>query len=90
MKQPTTKIVTYRSTFIHNGHSEQRDKFLIEMYGEEWLNDQKAKGLYGGDWPESDVGHPKPDISGYIEDGKITTIGDVVILERLTDLEGKP
>lgn len=82
---PTTKIVTYRSNFIHNGHSIQRDKLLIEIYGEQWLREQKAKGMYGGDWPEEMLGQPKPDVSGYLdENGDMRTVGEVVYLEDTT------
>lgn len=53
------KIVTYDSDFYHNGHGNQRDKLLIEMYGEKWLQEQKALGFYGGDWPDSLIGVKK-------------------------------
>lgn len=83
-----TKIVTYQSDFYHNGHSEQRDRMLIEMYGEQWLRDMKAKGYYGGDWPEEMIGKPKQGPSGYYDDqGNVTTCGEVVVLNSLEDLE---
>jgi hypothetical protein len=83
-----TKIVTYESDFYHNGHSEQRDRLLIEMYGEQWLADMKAQGHYGGDWPEEIVGTPKTGPSGYYdENGDLRTIGEVVKLNSLSDLE---
>lgn len=82
------KIVTYKSDFIHNGHSMQRDRMLIEMYGEEWLKEQKAKGLYGGDWPEEVIGQPKMEESCYIkEDGTKGVVGEVVQINSLKDLE---
>lgn len=77
-----TKIVTYDAEFYHNGHGMQRDRMLIEMYGEEWLREKKAQGLYGGDWPEEMVGKPKE----FYEPPKNTTT-EVVRLESLEDLE---
>lgn len=54
-----SKIVTYDSDFYHNGHSDQRDRLLIELYGEKWLKEQKSLGYYGGDWPDSIIGTKK-------------------------------
>ena len=87
MIEPKSKIVTFQSEFYHNGHSMQRDRLLIEIHGEEWLKEQKAKGLYGGDWPDEIIGTPKNGQSGYINDeGRLVTHGEVVILESIDDL----
>ena len=85
----TTKIVTYESDFYHNGHGQQRDRLLIELYGEAWLAEQKAKGLYGGDWPEEMIGKPKEGQSGYVKpDGTLGIATDEVVkLNSLEDLE---
>tara|TARA_Y100000034_G_scaffold130189_1_gene188018 strand:+ start:479 stop:733 length:255 start_codon:yes stop_codon:yes gene_type:complete len=53
------KPVTYQSKYYHNTHSEKRDEFLIEEFGEEWLKDMKAKGHFGGEHPLELVGKPK-------------------------------
>ena len=82
-----TKIVTYESDFYHNGHSQQRDRLLIEIHGEAWLKEQKAKGLYGGDWPDDIVGTPKHGPSGYLkEDGSLAVATDTVKIDSLDDL----
>jgi len=78
-----TKIVTYDSDFYHNGHGQQRDKLLIELYGEEWLKEQKAKGFYGGDWPDLVVG-TKKDVYHPVE--KIYT-NEIVHLKSIDDLK---
>lgn len=86
-----TEIVTYDADFYHNGHSMQRDRLLIELYGEEWLREQKSKGFYGGDFPEEMLGKPKQGKSGYLDkDGKLVQHGKVVRLESLKDLENAP
>lgn len=53
-------MITFQSKYFHNKHSEQRDNFLIENFGEEWLKDMKVKGYFGGDWPEELIGTLKP------------------------------
>lgn len=83
-----TKIVTFKSDFFHNGHSMQRDRLLIEIYGEDWLREQKAKGLYGGDWPEEIIGTPREGQSGYLnEQGELVQAGEVVEIKSLDDLK---
>lgn len=77
-----TKIVTYDSDFYHNGHGQQRDKLLIELYGEEWLKQQKEKGFYGGDWPDHMLG-TKKDLYQPVE--KAFT-DEIVILKSIDDL----
>lgn len=82
------EIVTYDAPFYHNGHSMQRDRLLIELYGEEWLKEQKAKGFYGGDMPAELVGQPKEGKSGYYDcDGCFTQYGKIVKLNSLDDLQ---
>ena len=55
--------ICYQSTKYHNSHSEARDKFLIENFGEEWLAEMKAHGHFGGDgWPAM-IGKPKDGLS---------------------------
>ena len=81
-------IVTYKSDFYHNGHSQQRDRLLIKIYGEEWLREQKSKGYFGGDWPSDVVGTPKPEPSGYLDsDGSLVTVGNVIELSSPEDLK---
>jgi len=46
----------FQSKYYHNEHSRQRDEFLTEMFGEEWLVKMKAKGYFGGDWPDNIIG----------------------------------
>ena len=55
--------ICYQSTKYHNSHSEARDKFLIENFGEEWLADMKAQGHFGGDWCPAMIGKPKDGLS---------------------------
>lgn len=50
----------YQSKYFHNEHSKQRDRFLVELHGEEWLKDMKSKGFFGGDFPDEIVGTLKP------------------------------
>lgn len=50
---------TYQSKFYHNKHSEDRDKFLIERFGQQWLWEMKSRGYFGGEWSDSVVGTPK-------------------------------
>ena len=51
---------------------------------------KKAKGYYGGDWPEEMIGQPKQGPSGYYdENGDITTCGEVVMLNSLEDLKSR-
>jgi len=83
-----SKIVTYDSDFYHNGHGQQRDRLLIELYGEEWLKEQKSKGFYAGDWADEVVGTKKDGLSGYIdENGQLSVATDVVRLRSLEDLD---
>lgn len=75
---------TYQSKYYHNNHSEQRDAFLIEQFGEEWLHEMKAKGYFGGDWCEAVIGTPKPEgaRSCYIDqNGNEQVIGEEVDLD---------
>lgn len=66
------KMKTYQSKYYHNEHSNQRDRFLIENFGEDWLNDMKSKGYFGGDWPEEIIGNEKDGLSiAYDKDGNI-------------------
>jgi len=61
---------------------------LIEMYGEQWLKDMKAKGHYGGDWPEEMIGKPKEGPSGWLKkDGTIDYVTETVKLNTLDDLK---
>lgn len=52
----TVDLKLYQSRYYHNKHSHQRDRFLIEQFGEEWLNNMKTKGFFGGDFPDEIVG----------------------------------
>lgn len=83
-----TKIVTYESDFYHNGHGQQRDQLLIELYGEEWLKEQKSKGFYGGDWREEIIGTTKSEPSGYInQDGNLTISTEIIKINSPGDLD---
>jgi len=62
-KMSEFKPICYQSTKYHNSHSEARDKFLIENFGEEWLRDMKSKGHFGGDWCPTMIGQPKDGLS---------------------------
>jgi hypothetical protein len=77
------KPKTYQSDYYHNEHGNDRDKFLIEEFGEEWLKDMKAKGYFGGDWSEDIVGTKKVGNtkSGYIKDGEVVALGEEIFLD---------
>jgi len=65
---------TFQSKFYHNKHSEQRDNFLTEMFGVEWLKDMKSNGYFGNDWDLSIIGTPKGEnwkSVAYDKDGNI-------------------
>ena len=75
---------TFQSKYFHNNHSERRDAFLTEMFGEEWLRDMKAKGYFGGDWCPTMVGTEKPEgaKSGYIDtEGNFRVAGEEIDLD---------
>lgn len=76
-----SKIVTYDADFYHNGHGQQRDKLLIELYGEKWLQEQKELGYYGGDWPSSVIGSKK-DIYEPVEEAHT----EIIKLKSIDDL----
>jgi len=82
------EIVAFKSDFYHNGHSMQRDRLLICIHGKKWLEDMKAKGYFGADWPDEIIGTPKEGDSGYIdENGNVAQAGRVVELKSLEDLD---
>lgn len=52
----SSELKLYQSKYYHNEHSRQRDRFLIQNFGEEWLKDMKSRGFFGGDFPDEIVG----------------------------------
>ena len=50
------ELKLYQSKYYHNEHSRQRDRFLTQNFGEEWLKDMKSKGFFAGDFPDEIVG----------------------------------
>jgi len=68
----TSDLKLYQSKYYHNEHSKQRDRFLTEEFGEEWLKTMKSKGYFGGDFPDEIVGTLKVGeyrSRGYDKDG---------------------
>ena len=79
------KPKTYQSDYYHNGHGKDRDDWLREEFGQEWLDDMKAKGYFGGDWCESIVGTKKEgDPTTYYidpETGEKAVLGEEIFLD---------
>jgi len=74
------ELKTFQSKYYHNKHSEQRDAFLIENFGEEWLINMKKKGYFQGEWPDELVGTlkgPNWKSKAFDKDGKLFKIKEV-------------